>query len=451
MRVTTFIAIGLAALVTAAGASATARAGRGIEYSFFGQLNAAPAGGQLSLTVQRGNRAALRAMLGQSVSQTFTYGSGTEFLKWSHGIPSVVQAGDLASGDFVWIHVRAAAGASLAVIEQKDLSLVGDYGTHLKAPRLPLYLFRGKLTGTGSSSVTLTVHGGNRRATRLLIGQPKSETFTVSGSTIFLLWQGKVPTVISLAQLKVGDTIAVRIRAKKGSTLAQVESTPAVHVNDREPPPAAQGVRYSFFGQVTAVPANGQLSITVEQGNRPALRAMLGQPVLQTFAYGSSTEFLKWSQGKPTVVQAGDLAVNDFVWVHVRDSVGASLADIETKDAGLVGDHGAQFNPPSRPLYLFRGKLTATGSTSVTLNVHGGNARAMRLLVGQPTSETFTVGANTIFLLWQGKVPTVISLGELKIGDSVVVRIRAKKGSTLAQVESTAAAHVGDREPAGSA
>ena len=44
--------------------------------------------------------AALKAMLGQSVSQTFTYGSNTEFLKWSKGIPSVVQAGDLAAGQF---------------------------------------------------------------------------------------------------------------------------------------------------------------------------------------------------------------------------------------------------------------------------------------------------------------------------------------------------------------
>jgi len=235
MRVTTFIAIGLAALVAAAGASATSHSARGIEYSFFGRLTAAPASGQLSLTVQRGNRAALRAMLGQSVSQTFTYGSSTEFLKWSHGVPHVVQASDLATGDYVWLHVRATAGASLAAIEAKPLGIVGDYGAQLRPPSKPLYLFRGTLTATGSNSVTLNVRGGNRSATRLLIGQPTSETFTVDANTIFLLWQGKVPTVISLAQLKIGDRIAVRIRAKKGSTLTQVESTVAAHVGDREP------------------------------------------------------------------------------------------------------------------------------------------------------------------------------------------------------------------------
>ncbi|HSX21630.1 MAG TPA: hypothetical protein VLE97_02510 [Gaiellaceae bacterium] len=207
-------------------------------------------------------------------------------------------------------------------------------------------------------------------------------------------------------------------------------------------------IRYSFMGQLTAVPSNGGVSITVEGGNRAALRAMLGAPVTQTFDYGSNTEFLQWSDGIPTVVQAGDLKVGDYVWVHVRDDRGATLADIESKQAGLVGDHGATINPPSQPLYLFRGTLTSVQSASVTVHLAGGNARALRLLLGGSADQTFAFGSDTIFLLWQGKVPTVIDAAHLKVGDRIVVRIRADKGSTLAQVESTAAAHIGDREPA---
>lgn len=207
-------------------------------------------------------------------------------------------------------------------------------------------------------------------------------------------------------------------------------------------------IRYSFMGQLTAVPSNGGVSITVEGGNKAALRAMLGAPVTQTFDYGSNTEFLQWSDGIPKVVQAGDLKTGDYVWVHIRAARGAALADIESQQAGLVGDHGATLNKPDKPLYLFRGTLTSVQSASVTVHLAGGNARALRLLLGGSADQTFAFGGDTIFLLLRGKVPTVIDAAHLKVGDRIVVRIRADKGSTLAQVESTAAAHIGDREPA---
>jgi hypothetical protein len=206
-------------------------------------------------------------------------------------------------------------------------------------------------------------------------------------------------------------------------------------------------VRYSFLGQLTATPANGGVSITVEGGNKVALRAMLGQPVTQTFAYGDKTEFLKWSKGIPTVVQAGDLATGDFVWVHVRAPRNAALAEIEQVQAGIVGDHGTQLFKPDKPLYLFRGKLTAVGASTVSVHVTGGNRRALRLLIGSSSDQSFTFGDGTIFLLWQGKVPTVIDASKLAIGDRIVIRIRADKGSSLAQVASTPANKIAEREP----
>lgn len=208
-------------------------------------------------------------------------------------------------------------------------------------------------------------------------------------------------------------------------------------------------IRFSFLGQLTTTPSNGGVSINVQGGNKAALRAMLGQPVTQTFAYDQTTEFLKWSKGIPTVVQPSDLAAGDFVWVHVRATRGSSLADIEQTAAALVGDHGAQLFKPDKPLYLFRGTLSSVSSSGgLTVNITGGNARAMRLLIGQSQSQTFTTGDDTIFLLWQGKVPTVIDASKLVTGDKIVVRIRAAAHSSLADVEATAANHVGDREPA---
>jgi hypothetical protein len=210
-------------------------------------------------------------------------------------------------------------------------------------------------------------------------------------------------------------------------------------------------IRYSFLGTLTTTPNNGGVSINVVGGNKPALRAMLGAPVTQTFAYGSTTEFLKWAAGVPTVVQPSALATGEYVWVHVRAPRNTSLADLEKVAAGIVGDHGTQLFKPNKPLYLFRGKLASVGSGTVTVNVTGGNHRAMRLLLGAGASQTFTFGDSTIFLLWQGKVPTVIDASKLVVGDRIVVRIRAAAGSSLAQVGSTAANHVGDREPAAKA
>lgn len=212
--------------------------------------------------------------------------------------------------------------------------------------------------------------------------------------------------------------------------------------------PKHADVTYSFLGSLSATPANGAVALTVEGGNRRALRAMLGQPVTQTFAFGDSTEFLVWSKGIPTVVGAAGLSAGDVVWLHVRAPRGASLSQLEQAQAGLVGDHGANSSRPDRPLYLFRGRIASVGSSGVTVHVTGGDRRALRLLVGNRSEQTFAVGDETIFLLWQGKVPTVIDASKLVVGDRVTIRVRAPRGSTLARVESTAAVHVGDREPA---
>ena len=73
-----------------------------------------------------------------------------------------------------------------------------------------------------------------------MLGQPVDQTFAYDDGTFFLLWPGRVPTVIGPSQLKAGDRITVRIRAPRNSTLAQVEATPAKHVGDHEPPPPTE-------------------------------------------------------------------------------------------------------------------------------------------------------------------------------------------------------------------
>ena len=217
---------------------------------------------------------------------------------------------------------------------------------------------------------------------------------------------------------------------------------------DRREHGRAHGNLFQFRGEVVAATSTS-VQVTVEGGNRAALRAMLGQPQNETFTIGPKTEILVWNAGVPHVASYGDLKPGTWVNVNIRARRGTDLAHLTATPAGTIGDRATKPTPPQYPLYLFRGTVDGPQSGGhVVLHVRGGNRRALRLLIGQSRDQTFTYGTSTIFLLWQGKVPTVIDPSQLKAGDLITVRIRAPRLSTLAQVEATAAAHVGDHEPA---
>ena len=205
---------------------------------------------------------------------------------------------------------------------------------------------------------------------------------------------------------------------------------------------------YRFVGQLQSAPAGSSLSVSVEQGNRPALRAMLGQSQVQTFSTNEDTVFLKWSQGIPTVVGVGELAAGDYVTVNIRSGRGSSMTELTATPARLVGDRGPTLHRPGKPLYLFRGTLVGAGDGKVTVDVRGGNRRALKLMIDQPAQQSFSTGSETIFLHWQGRIPTLIDAATLKTGTRVVVRIRADRGATLAEVEAIPARRIAEREPA---
>jgi len=205
---------------------------------------------------------------------------------------------------------------------------------------------------------------------------------------------------------------------------------------------------YRFVGQLQSTPTGPSLTVSVENGNRAALRAMIGEAQVQTFSTSEKTEFLRWSDGKPKVVPIGDLAKDDYVVITIRAAQDASLADLLKTAPGIVGDHGQTWVKPDKPLYVFRGKLVSTTSGKIVVDVTGGNRRALQLLIAQPAQQSFTTGDETVFLHWQGRVPTVTSADRLVVGDRVIVRIRADRAADLATVEATAATRVAEHEPA---
>jgi hypothetical protein len=233
-----FAALLALALLTA-GTSATLAASRNgnVLYLFNGRMMAdAGSSPTLSVDVNGGNHAALKKLIGQNDDRTFTVNSTTQFLRWERGVPTVVPESNLLAGDRVTVRIRADRRATLSQIEATAARQVADKGPSGRFPRQPLWLFIGTLNAPASGGhVSLHITNGNLLALRGMLGQPLNELFRYDGHTVFVLWQGRVPTVISPGQLKVGDKISVRIRAPRSFSLAEVEQVPANHIGDHEP------------------------------------------------------------------------------------------------------------------------------------------------------------------------------------------------------------------------
>jgi hypothetical protein len=231
-----FATLALAALAFAVVVTAAAGGGKGRLFQFRGDVVAASST-SVQISVEGGNHAALKALIGQPQTESFTLGSNTKILVVQNGVPHVGSAADLKAGDNVTVNVRGKAGASLADLLGTAAATVSDRGAAHATGGKPLFLYVGTVAGGQSGGhISLHVTSGNWRALKTMLGQANvDQTFTYDTGTIFILWQGRVPTVIDPAQLKAGDRITVRVRAPRASTLAQVEATPAARVGDHEP------------------------------------------------------------------------------------------------------------------------------------------------------------------------------------------------------------------------
>jgi hypothetical protein len=228
-----------ALVLLAAGASSTfAARGSGEQTFVFNGHLLADAGSSSSLYVEvfGGNRLALKKLVGQSDNQHFAVDSNTQYLRWAHGVPTVVAESNLVAGDTVSVQVRAPRPSTLAQITATTAARVADRGPTPGHAGKPLWLFVGSLNAPAASGkVSIHVQSGNWLALRKMLGQPQDESFSYGARTIFILWRSGVPTVISPSQLKVGDRISVRIRAPRVYSLQQAEQVPATHIGDHEP------------------------------------------------------------------------------------------------------------------------------------------------------------------------------------------------------------------------
>jgi len=172
----------IAVAILTAGASATyaARTNGNVLYVFNGRMIAdAGSGSTVAVDVNGGNRLALKKLVGQSDSANFAVDANTQYLRWAHGVPTVVTESNLVAGDRVSVHVLADRHASLAQIEATAARRVADSGQAGRFPTQPLWLFRGTLDAPAAGGkVTLHIRDGNLRALRGMLGQPQMVTDT---------------------------------------------------------------------------------------------------------------------------------------------------------------------------------------------------------------------------------------------------------------------------------
>ena len=206
---------------------------------------------------------------------------------------------------------------------------------------------------------------------------------------------------------------------------------------------------YLFNGRLLAdAGSSSSLYVDVNGGSKPALKKLVGQSENQNFAVGANTQYLRWTHGVPTVVSESNLVAGDVVSIKVRADRSATLAQIESTPASRVADRGPTPGHAVKPLWLFIGTLDSPAANGkLTIHIQSGNWLGLKKMLGQSVDETFSYGRRTIFILWQGGVPTVISPSQLKAGDRISVRIRAPRAYTLQQAEQVPASHVGDHEP----
>ena len=100
----------LVGAILTAGASATfaARTSGNVLYVFNGRMLAdGGSGSPIAVDVNGGNRLALKKLVGQSDSANFAVDASTQYLRWTHGVPTVVTESNLLAGDRVSVRVMA--------------------------------------------------------------------------------------------------------------------------------------------------------------------------------------------------------------------------------------------------------------------------------------------------------------------------------------------------------
>src|SRR4029453_15678651 len=172
--------LGLAILTVGTSATLAARGSGNALYVFNGRLMTdAGTSTTLAVDVNGGNPRALKKLVGQSDNGSFAVDAHTQYIRWTHGVPTVVPESNLLAGDRVSVRIVADRRASLAQIEGTPARRVAASGPPGRSPPQPLWPSQAPLDRPGGTSpLLLHIRDGNLRALRAMLGQPLDQAFS---------------------------------------------------------------------------------------------------------------------------------------------------------------------------------------------------------------------------------------------------------------------------------
>jgi hypothetical protein len=268
---------------------------------------------------------------------------------------------------------------------------------------------------------------------------------------------GALPMARTLARTLRSSSIAV-LGLVASAALVSAAPAAAATSHHRHPVQRIQhrydGQVYVFSGTVAGPSATtNTLSIAVTGGNRPALRALVGNTTSPlSFTVDGRTSYIAWTAtdraNAPTATTAAALKVGDEVHLRIRARFGAPLARLLTRPVRMVNDFAAAGDVSGR-LFLFEGRAVSVDTTAktITVDIRHGNWFALNALLGQPSTETFHYDTATLFLSWNHRTPHSFDPAQIKAGDPITIRTRATAKTPLANLLTAPLWKVNDHEP----
>jgi hypothetical protein len=250
--------------------------------------------------------------------------------------------------------------------------------------------------------------------------------------------------------LRHGSLTALGLIA--AASLVSVAPAAAASANHQ---PARFGTQlYIFKGTVAASPVPGatSLQVSVTGGNRPALRALIGNTAAPlAFAVNGRTSYIAWSASTrgnaPASTDPTTLKVGDPVHLRILARHGAPLTRLLVRPTRMVNDFAAAQKVTGR-LFLFHGRAVAIDpvAKTITVDIRRGNWFALNALLGQPSTQTFHYDTATLFLAWSQRTPHAFDPAAIKVGDPITLRTRGTFATPLANLLAAPLYKVNDHE-----